>query len=124
MSAIRSIRNLGPKTEETFTRAGITSAEDLREIGADAAYLRAILTGMRPHFIGYYALVLGLQGRPWNDCSTAEKSALRLRFDALCAQGRHQTLARTSAGLPQELAAFLDQIGVRQGMAQGTAPRT
>ncbi|MFT6674406.1 MAG: hypothetical protein ACJAVM_000577 [Sulfitobacter sp.] len=38
---------------------------------------------MRPHFIGYYVLVMALQGRPWNDCKGPEKHALRLRFDAI-----------------------------------------
>jgi len=37
-------------------------------MGPDAAYLRLIEAGTQPHFIGYYVLVMGLQGRPWNDC--------------------------------------------------------
>jgi len=28
-------------------------------------------------------IVMGLQGRPWNDCQGAEKAALRKRFDTL-----------------------------------------
>ena len=59
------------------TCAGITSAEELREIGADAAYARLLQTGTRPHFIGYYVLVMALQGRPWNDCKGKEKEELR-----------------------------------------------
>ena len=80
---VSSIRNLGPATEAAFARAGITSAEELRALGADAAYLRLLETGTPPHFIGYYVIVMGLQGRPWNDCQGAEKAALRKRFDAL-----------------------------------------
>jgi hypothetical protein len=45
-------------------------------------------TGLRPHFIGYYVLVMSLQGRPWNDCKGAEKDTLRVRFDALVAEAR------------------------------------
>lgn len=85
MPAIRSIPNLGPATEAAFARAGLHTAEQLRELGADAAYGRLLQAGERPHFIGYYVLVMGLQGRPWNDCKGAEKAALRQRFDALCA---------------------------------------
>ena len=59
---ISSIRNLGPAVEESFARAGITSAEELREMGADAGYLRLLQSGSRPHFIAYYALVLGCRG--------------------------------------------------------------
>lgn len=78
---VSSIRNLGPAVEAACTRAGIHSAEALREIGPDKAYARLITSGTAPHFIGYYAMVMGLQGRPWNDCQGAEKTALRARFD-------------------------------------------
>ncbi len=80
---VSSIRNLGPAFERDCARAGITSAEDLRALGPDVAYARLIAAGVRPHFIGYYVLVMALQGRPWNDCKGAEKAALRVRFDAL-----------------------------------------
>ncbi len=87
MSApVSSIRNLGPAYEAACTKAGINSAEELREIGADAAYARLLQTGMKPHFIGYYVLVMGLQGRPWNDCKGREKADLRRRFDTLKAE--------------------------------------
>ena len=90
--------------EEAFRRAGIGSAEELRDLGADAAYHRLIATGTRTHFIGYYAMVMGLQGRPWNDCKGAEKAALRVRFDALKAQ--HAAPARS------ELESALNFLGV------------
>ncbi|UWR43577.1 TfoX/Sxy family protein [Phaeobacter inhibens] len=80
---VSSIRNLGPAFEAACTKAGILSAEALRTLGADAAYTRLLEAGNRPHFIGYYVLVMALQGRPWNDCKGAEKAALRKRFDAL-----------------------------------------
>jgi DNA transformation protein len=83
VTPIGSIPNLGPASEAAFARAGITSAEDLRALGADEAYLRLLRTGSAPHFIGYYVLVMGLQGRPWNDCKGEEKKALRARFDAI-----------------------------------------
>jgi DNA transformation protein len=101
---VSSIPNLGPATEAAFARAGIHSAEELRALGADAAYLRLLETGTQPHFIGYYVIVMGLQGRPWNDCQGAEKAALRKRFDAL----------KSSAG-PSHSSAFeaaLDALGV------------
>ena len=85
------------------------SAEELREIGADEAYRRLLLSGVRPHFIGYYVLHMGLQGRPWNDCKGEEKKALRVRFDALKAE-----VARRDDGVPPGIEQFLDQIGVGQ----------
>jgi len=80
---VSTIRNLGPASDVAFARAGITSAEQLRTLGADEAYRRLLNTGHKPHFIGYYVLVMGLQGRPWNDCKGVEKTALRKVFDAL-----------------------------------------
>ena len=103
---VTSIRNLGPAVQDACHRAGISSAEELRALGADTAYRRMVAAGMRPHFIGYYSLVMGLQGRPWNDCRGAEKDALRARFDAI----------KTAATATQEgrtrLDAALAEIGV------------
>jgi hypothetical protein len=102
-SPISTIPNLGPASEAAFARAGITTAEEIREMGADAAYLALLRSGSAPHFIGYYVLVMGLQGRPWNDCKGAEKTALRTRFDALKTQVKTPQRAFDSA---------LDQLGV------------
>lgn len=102
---ISSIRNLGPAYEEACAKAGIHSAEELRALGADAAYARVLQAGARPHFIGYYVLVMALQGRPWNDCKGKEKDALRKRFDAIKAANTAEPLS----GIEAEL----DAIGVR-----------
>ena len=105
VTPISSIRNLGPATESAFARAGIGSAEELRELGPDAAYARLLEMGDRPHFIGYYVLVMALQGRPWNDCKGPEKAGLRVRFDAL--------KASVAASPAAALEAALDALGVR-----------
>lgn len=102
---VSSIRNLGPAFQEACARAGIHSAQELREIGPDAAYARLIEAGTRPHFIGYYVLVMGLQGRPWNDCKGKEKEALRARFDSIKAAAKPAPASR--------LIAELDALGVR-----------
>lgn len=104
MTAISSIRNLGPATEAAFAKAGITTAEELQELGAHEAYRRWLQAGLPPHFIGYYVLVMALQGRPWNDCKGEEKKALRARFDAL--------VAETNAKGRSQLEAALDFFGV------------
>ena len=109
---VSSIRNLGPASDAAFARAGITSADQLRDLGADAAYARLLAAGTRPHFIGYYALVMGLQGRPWNDARGEEKAALRQTFDRLKAEARDSP---DDGGLPPGLAEFLDRHGVGPG---------
>ena len=101
---ITTIRNLGPASEAQFARAGITSAEDLRALGADEAYRRCLASGSQAHFIGYYVLHMALQGRPWNDCQGDEKIALRRRFDAIKAET--QTKGRS------EMEAALNFLGV------------
>ncbi|MDQ2092918.1 TfoX/Sxy family DNA transformation protein [Rhodalgimonas zhirmunskyi] len=104
VSPVSSIRNLGPAMEAAFADVGITSAEALRAIGAEEAYGRLLENGHRPHFIGFYVLVMGLQGRPWNDCKGAEKAALRKTFDKL-----KETRMKKGRS---ELEAALDEIGV------------
>ncbi|MGC3936789.1 TfoX/Sxy family protein [Roseobacter sp. EG26] len=102
---VSSIRNLGPAYETACAEAGINSAEELRALGADEAYARLLRAGSKPHFIGYYVLVMALQNRPWNDCQGEEKKALRKRFDAIKAKS-----------FDKELSAFeqmMDRIGVR-----------
>lgn len=101
---VTAIPNLGPAIAEAFARAGITTAEEIEAIGPDAAYARLLTAGDRPHFIAYYALVMGLMGRPWSDCRGAEKEALRARFDAIRA-------AAKPAGR-DPMAAILDEIGL------------
>lgn len=104
---VSSIPNLGPASEAAFARAGIHSAEDIRALGADEAYRRLLLSGSQPHFIGYYVLVMGLQGRPWNDCRGDEKKALRAKFDAIKA-----SLQGTKEKGRSDLEAALSLLGV------------
>ena len=103
---ISSIRNLGPASDASFARAGIHTAAELRALGPDKAYARLLSAGSRPHFIGYYAMVMGLMGRPWNDCRGPEKDALRARFDAIC------KTAKPANPSENAIEAFLDEIGV------------
>lgn len=104
MAAISSIKNIGPATEALYNDVGIMTAEELHELGADAAYAKLLANGNRAHFIAFYALHMALQGRPWNDCQGDEKKALRIKFDAI----------KTAHANPQksELDAFMDQIGL------------
>ncbi|MEM8654564.1 MAG: TfoX/Sxy family DNA transformation protein [Pseudomonadota bacterium] len=91
--SVSSIRNLGPAMDAACAKAGISDADTLRALGADETYARLLRSGMRPHFIGYYVLVMGLQGRPWNDCKGDEKKALRKRFDTIKAQAFDKDLS-------------------------------
>lgn len=103
-----SIKNLGPASDKFYARADITTAEQLRELGPDEAYFRALEAGGRPHFIGYYVMVMGLQGRPWNDCKGKEKDALKKRFEAI--KARLEKSDTSNSAFEREL----DALGVIQ----------
>jgi DNA transformation protein and related proteins len=109
MEPVTAIPNVGPATAAAFARAGITTAAEVRAMGADAAYAALLRVGERPHFIGYYVLVMGLQGRPWNDAQGAEKAALRARFDAIKAEV--QAGPKASEGIER----ILREIGLVPG---------
>ena len=101
---VTSIRNIGPAMAASFARVGIHTAEELRALGTDEAYARTLANGDRPHFIAYYVIEMGLQGRPWNDCKGKEKDALRARFDALVAASFDKGLS--------DFEAMMNRIGV------------
>lgn len=104
MAALTTIRNIGPAFAASLKAVGITTAEELHDLGADAAYTKLLENGSKPHFIGYYVLHMALQGRPWNDCKGAEKEALRKQFDAIKANSFDQNRS--------DLETILNQIGV------------
>lgn len=103
---VSALPNLGPRSVEWFAKAGIESAEALVALGADAAYARLLASGVQPHFMGYCAVALGVQGRPWSDFHPAEKAALRARFDAIKAAATRSEQGRS------EFEAALDRLGV------------
>ncbi|MBU3029572.1 TfoX/Sxy family protein [Paracoccus marinaquae] len=105
-SDLTAVPNIGPATAKALIAAGVPDAASLREMGAHEAYRALLLAGERPHFIGYYVMHMGLQGRPWNDCRGEEKAALRQRFDSLVAEVRGAPLSG--------LEAALDEIGLRR----------
>ena len=104
MAALTSIKNIGPAFEAAFKAVGITTAEQLRDLGADAAYTKLLEGGSKPHFIGYYVLHMALQGRPWNDCKGEEKKSLRKQFDKIKAHSFDEDRS--------EFERFMNQIGV------------
>ena len=75
------LRNIGPKSAALLRAAGIDSAENLREIGAAAAYRR--LKFVEPRRVSLnmlWALLGALTDRDWRDIPPAEKA--RLQADA------------------------------------------
>lgn len=98
-SDLTDIPNIGPATARALVAAGLPDAAALRAAGAHEAYRALLLSGTRPHFIGYYVLHMALQGRSWNDCRGEEKAALRRRFDQLRAEIDAEPLSGIEAAL-------------------------
>jgi hypothetical protein len=108
MSKISTIRNLGPKMETLLGSAGIRTAEEVHELGVKEVYRRLLLAGRRPHFIAYYSIYLGLQGRPWNDMTPEEKASVRADFDRIAAE------VSIGRGEDSRIEKELDILGVRR----------
>ncbi len=73
--------NLGPRSLAILTEAGIGSADELKKIGAVAAYARA--KALYPDKVSLnllWALVAGLEGRDWRDITAAEKDKLKAQL--------------------------------------------
>lgn len=98
-SDLVTISTIGPATAQALIAAGVPDAATLRRLGAHEAYRALLVAGAKPHFIWYYALTMALQGRPWNDCKGEEKTALRVRFDALVAEVKGRPLSGLEAAL-------------------------
>tara|TARA_R110002124_G_scaffold99650_2_gene245790 strand:+ start:1402 stop:1737 length:336 start_codon:yes stop_codon:yes gene_type:complete len=97
-----SIRNLGPATDAVYAKAGIYTADEIRTLGADEAYFMLLKSGSRPHFIAFYALAMGLQGRPWNDCKGTEKDTLKVRFEGIKARLKDTPISKTAMEMELE----------------------
>ncbi len=101
MSDIQTIRNIGPKMEEHFRKAGFTSAEEIRAAGANESYRRIVAAGMRPHVMAFVALKSGLEGMRWSEVTAEEREALKAVHADILKSERPES----------EFEAFLDQIG-------------
>jgi DNA transformation protein len=80
---VSSITKMRATADADYARVGITTAEQLRELAADAAYLRLLQGGVRANFVDFCVLVLGLQGHASRENYQAGKRVLRPRFDAI-----------------------------------------
>jgi DNA transformation protein and related proteins len=74
---VSTLRNLGPKSAMMLVEAGISTLDDLRELGAVKAYLR--VKSLRPKSASrnlLWALAAGLEDRNWRELEVAEKESL------------------------------------------------
>jgi DNA transformation protein len=74
---IRNLRGLGPKSEEQLEKVGINTSEELRAIGAVAAFVALCETSAsKPSLNFLYALVGALEDRDWQEVARQDRGRL------------------------------------------------
>lgn len=73
--------NLGPKSEAMLRTAGITSVEQLRDMGSVAAYVKVKASGARASLNLLWALEGVLTGEPWQVVARQHRTSLLLALD-------------------------------------------
>jgi DNA transformation protein and related proteins len=72
------MRNLGPQMQRWLKEVDINTAEDLKHVGAVAAYGRLrFMFGKQVSIIALYAMQAALIGCDWRSITVEEKTALR-----------------------------------------------
>lgn len=68
---------VGPRSLEMLEAAGITTLEELIELGEVDAFLRVKAAGYRPTLNFVYGLYAAIEGIDWREIPTAERNRLR-----------------------------------------------
>lgn len=81
MKRIQDMRGLGKKSEELLARAGITTAEGLRAVGAVAAFLTAKRAGLPVSLNLLWALEGALTDQDWKAVARLDRTRLLIALD-------------------------------------------
>lgn len=84
------LRNLGPASSQMLLSAGITSEQQLRNLGTVAAYLAVKAAGGRPSLNLLWAIAGALTDRDWKEVSREERTSLLMQLD----DGERQEIRR------------------------------
>ena len=79
--SISDLKSLGPKSQEILARAGITTVEQLRQIGAVPAYAMAKCANGNVSLNLLWALESALTGEPWQDVARNHRTSLLLALE-------------------------------------------
>jgi DNA transformation protein len=81
---LTGLRNLGPKSQALLAAAGITSIEQLRQLGDVRAYARVKASGMNQASLNLlWALEGALTGERWQVVAREHRLSLLLALEAL-----------------------------------------
>lgn len=73
--------NLGPRSVESLLAAGISTLEDLRELGAVRAFVRARTHSPAVSLTLLWALEGALTGRRWQDVAETDRASLLMALE-------------------------------------------
>ena len=79
------LRNIGPKSMAWLRQTGVRSLEDLKAVGALAAYVRVKRAGFKPSLNLLYALEGAILDCHWQEIPDERRSTLILQADAAVA---------------------------------------
>jgi len=86
---IARLANLGPKSEAMMHRAGITTEEQLRALGAVRAYVMVKRSGGNASLNLLWALEGALSGRSWREVAKTDRLSLLLQVERLMSADPH-----------------------------------
>jgi DNA transformation protein len=75
------MRGLGPRSEALLRQVGIETPEDLRALGAVAAYERLVRAGHAISLNMLWALEGALSGRDWRAVARDDRTSLLAQLD-------------------------------------------
>jgi DNA transformation protein len=80
-TSLAELPNLGPKSAQVLAQAGITSLEQLRQLGAVPAYVRAKQTGANVSLNLLWALEGAITGLHWQAVARLHRTSLLLALE-------------------------------------------
>ncbi len=80
--SIGELRNLGPKSVQMLSRAGIATPDALKALGAVDAFIKVQLSGAKPTLNLLWALEGALRDIPWQEIAQEQRRVLLDRLDS------------------------------------------
>lgn len=96
MADITQLPGLGPASAKMLARAGIVSADQLRQMGSVRAYIKVRAAGVPVSLNLLWALEGALSGERWQDVARLHRTSLLMALEAAQDVGRESTVDRDS----------------------------
>lgn len=79
--SLSELKSLGPKSQEMLARVGISTVEQLRQIGSMAAYCLAKRANAKVSLNLLWGLESALTGQPWQQIARVHRTSLLLAVE-------------------------------------------